>query len=386
MSKNTVTTGFVPLLDAAPLIIARELDFAAQEGLELALVKLPSWSSVRDFLSIGQIQTAHILSPLPLGMGLGLGGLKTKLDVLMVLSVNGNVLGVSNLIATQMHQAGWQPDLMDAASTGKVLAALNPFLLRVGVPFPLSMHRELVEYWLTHFNVTFEIRAIPPSQMAQAVASGEVDAFCVGEPWGSLAVDMGAAELCLAGKSIWAFAPEKVLAARANWTKENPETANALIRAIWRAGRWLEQPSNHAVATEILARSEYLGISAEITERALSGHLLTKPRTFGRHMDEFVSFHDGAANFPWRSQASWIGQRVASRYNLNTDDVISASRALWRSDIYRDALSPLSVELPISSDKVEGSLSEHSPVASYTGSLILSPNRFFDGQLFDPAA
>lgn len=379
-----VSTGFVPLLDAAPLIIARELDFAAHEGLDLSLVKLPSWASVRDFLSIGQIETAHILSPLPLGMALGLAGLKADLSVLMVLSVNGNVFGVSNAIAARMHEAAWQPDLLDASSTGEALRRAVEQPLRIGVPFPISMHRELVEYWLSKFGVAFDIRSIPPSHMSEAVAAGEIDAFCVGEPWGSLAVDRGVAELCLAGKAIWAFAPEKVLVARSDWSDANPEAAKALIRAVWRAGQWLEQPDNHGVATEILASQTYLGISADITERALSGHLLTKARSFGHHMDDLISFHDGAANFPWRSQASWIGARLAERHGLDRDHTIATARSIWRSDIYRAALAHMPVKMPAASDKIEGSLDRKSEVPATSGSLILSANRFFDGHLFDP--
>lgn len=380
-----VTSGYVPLLDAAPLIIARELDFARNEGLDLSLVKLPSWSALRDFVSIGQIETAHMLSPMPLGMSLGLGGLKSEVSVLMVLTVNGNVLGVSKPLATAMRQEGWKTDLTDAQTTGHALAKAKPKGLRVGVPFPNSMHRELADYWLQCFNIEYEIRAIPPSQMSQAVAENEVDVFCVGEPWGSLAADSDSSEICLAGKAIWEFSPEKVLGARTEWVEHNPDVAAALIRAVWKAGKWLESPVNHGIATEILARQENLGISADITERALSGYLLTKSRSFGRHVDEFVSFHRGCANFPWRSQASWIGERIAKRRGLNREVIINQSREIWRSDLYRSALEVLTADLPVASDKIEGSLSYPTSVASTKGSLILRPNRFFDGKVFDPS-
>ena len=218
MKLQHLDVGFVPLVDAAPLIVAAELGFADEEGLRLALQASPSWSTLRDRLSFGHVQAAHMLSPVPVASALGLGGHGEPLHALSVLSANGNVVGVSGMMAQKLRAAGHPFDFADAEAAGKALIAAREGQLRVGVPFPFSMHAELVFYWLSALGLPapqeLQVRTVPPALMADAVKAGELDAFCVGEPWGSRAVEAGVGELLLPGKAIWAFAPEKVLAVR----------------------------------------------------------------------------------------------------------------------------------------------------------------------------
>jgi len=385
MSRYKVNCGFVPLVDSAPLVIARELEFAANEGLDLELLKQPSWSALRDLLALGHLEAAHILSPLPIAMTLGLGGFQCDVDALMVLSVNGNVIAAGNALVARMRAQGWHPDLTDAEAAARALEAVAPKPLRFGVPFPMSMHRELVEYWLKGRDIALELCSVPPPMMAEALTSGEVDAFCVGEPWGSRAVDAEAGELILTGRSIWAFSPEKVLAARRDWVAENGAAAAALMRAVYQAGRWLHEPSNRMIATDILARSEYLGLPADVIERAMTGHLLAQARSLGTAVPGFLHFHTGAATFPWRSQARWIGERLARRYGLPVEQTAEIARGVFRSDLYRNILGPTGIDLPGASEKQEGALVHPTAVASSRGGLILQPDRFFDGEVFDPA-
>ena len=218
MSRRVVDCGFIPLVDSAPIVIAREIGFASEEGLDLRLHKQPSWSAVRDKLALGHLDASHMLAPTPVAMSMGLGGMPTRLDALMVLSVNGNVICASRGLAARMRDRGMPNDFMAAEAVGRTLAAVCDRPLNLGVPFPFSMHAELFYYWLGALGLTapqdLNVRTIPPPQMADAMACGEIDAFCVGEPWGSLAVQKGVAELILPSCAIWRFAPEKVLAVR----------------------------------------------------------------------------------------------------------------------------------------------------------------------------
>ncbi|KPA23588.1 Nitrate transport protein NrtA precursor [Shimia sp. SK013] len=387
MRTLPLTLGFMPLVDAAPLIIARELGFAEEEGLALTLQSAPSWSTLRDRLALGQIEAAHMLSPVPVAMALGLGGMRTQFDALSVLSINGNVIGISNALADQLDAAGSIPDFLDAKAAGAALARLKK-PLRIGVPFPFSMHAELLHYWLAASGLNtaqaLDVRTIPPPLMADAISSGEVDAFCVGEPWGSITVENGGGTLLLPGAAIWQFAPEKVLAVRHEWATSEPDITGRLMRAIWKAGRWLNQPDKHATAAEILSWPEYLGVSAEITERALSGNLLINARGRSRHVPQMMDFFAGAATFPWKSQGAWIGARMAARFGLDRAQSATKAAAVFRSDLYRRHLGPLGADLPAASEKLEGALSEPTRAATDSGTLILGPDRFFDGQVFDP--
>ncbi|WGW05636.1 CmpA/NrtA family ABC transporter substrate-binding protein [Tropicibacter oceani] len=390
MKGATLSVGFMPLVDAAPLIVAQDMGFAAEEGIALELRRAPSWSSLRDMLSFGQVDAAHMLSPVPIAAALGLGGAGAPLSAVSVLSVNGNVIGVSRALEQRLRDAGHGFDFADAGAAGRALIAVAGDRLRIGVPFPFSMHAELVVYWLSALGYAVptrvDIRTMPPPLMAEAIAAGEIDAFCVGEPWGSKAVENGVGALLLPVSAIWAFSPEKVLAVRSDWAETEASLTGRLIRAVWRAGRWLADPDSRVLAAELLSRPEHLDLAPDILDRALSGRLVISSRGEERAVPGFVEFHKGAAGFPWRSQAEWIGRHMATRLGRDPEAAARAARSVFRSDLYRAALAGTAADLPGASSKVEGALMADSPVSSPRGSLILGRDQFFDGRVFEPLA
>ncbi|MEM9350154.1 MAG: ABC transporter substrate-binding protein, partial [Pseudomonadota bacterium] len=314
----------------------------------------------------------------------------TSLHAISVLSINGNVIGVSRELAKAIRETGHDFSFSDAQAAGAALIEAKPKGLRIGVPFPFSMHAELVYYWLTALGLPapelVEIITVPPPLMADALKVGEIDAFCVGEPWGSRSVDNGVGELLLPGAAIWAFAPEKVIAVRAEWVDRNVETAMALIRATWRAARWMSDPSSRGLVTEFLSQPRYLDLPAELLEHALEGHFLINPAGEARRCEGFLEFFDGAAGFPWKSQAEWIARQLAVRAKTNPTKAAEAARDTFRSDLYRAAMAGLAHDLPSASAKVEGALAEPTAVGSMGGRLILAKDRFFDGRIFEPSS
>ena len=360
--------GYVPLLDAAPLIVAREMGFAEEEGLDLTLNRAASWSQLRDLLDTGAVEAAHMLSAMPVARALGLGGGQGRIEVLMVLSLGGQVIGLSGDLAARINAGFGDPMRLGATLSGR--------RLRFGVPFPFSMHALLLRYWLSRAapDLHPEIVTVPPPRMAEALNAGEIDGFCVGEPWGSAAVAEAGAALVLTGSQIWSQSPEKVLAVQAGMG----EAAAPLLRALMRAGRWADAPDNRATLAELLARETYLDTSALHIEPALLG------RIADQIVPQLLTFHDGTANFPWRSQAGWIGQELARAHGLDPGPAMAAARAIFRSDLYRRHLSGMA-PMPLSSDKVEGGLAHDESLPAQRGLLVLRRNRFFDGAVFDPA-
>lgn len=387
---DALRIGFIPLLDSGPLIVAREIGFAEEEGLDLVLSREPSWSTLRDKLALGRIEAAHMLAPAPVAMSMGLGGLPTPIDVLMLLSVNGTVIGVTRALSDRMRARGVPNDFMAAAAVGRALIDVAPRPLKIGVPFPFSMHAELLYYWLGALGLQapqeLSVRTVPPQHMADAMDAGEIDAFCVGEPWGSDAVARGVADIILPGCAIWRFAPEKVLAVRRDFTTSEPDLIARLMRAVWRAGRWLADPAHHLTASELLAREAYLNVSSEIIDRGLEGRLIVSPSGEVRSAPQFVVFADAAAQFPWRSQAIWMASRIAARMGLDVRESAAAARVCYRADLFRSVLGPIGADLPGASEKLEGALDRPTPVASSRGKLFLGPDQFFDGRIFDPNA
>lgn len=388
MKTVTLPVAYVPLVDAAPLIVAHEMRFAETEGISLDLIAAPSWSSVRDMLAFGRVDAAHLLSPVPVAMAMGLGGVTTPLSAVSVLSVNGNVIGVSRDIEKKLRDIGFEFDFADPTAAADALAQVCDKPLAFGVPFPFSMHVELLRYWCAHTALGadgIEIRTVPPPLMADALASGDVDAFCVGEPWGSVAVDQGSGALLLPGQAIWKFAPEKVLAVRTEWAETEPNLLGRLMRAVWHAGRWLSQPESRISAAELLSRKDYLDVSPELIDRALSGNLTVTARGDQRTVPHFVEFHEGAAGFPWRSQAKWIAQRLGRTHDLDDPSTTERASTVFRTDLYRKHIAPTGSDFPGASEKVEGSIRFETAVASARGQLTLLPDEFFDARVFDPS-
>ncbi|MEM6727778.1 MAG: CmpA/NrtA family ABC transporter substrate-binding protein [Pseudomonadota bacterium] len=387
MKMDALTIGFVPLVDAAPLIIAAEMGFAAEEGLTLSLQPAATWSLLRDRLSFGHVDAAHMLSPVPVASAMGLGGGGIPLHALSVLSINGNVIGTSRALAAAMRKAGHDFGFQDARAAGEALIAARPEMLRVGVPFPFSMHAELVYYWLTALGLSardIHIRTVPPPLMADALEAGEIDAFCVGEPWGSRAVEAGVGELLLPGAAIWAFSPEKVIAVRETWAERERDKGLRLIRAAWRAARWLAEPGSTGLAAEFLSKPQYLDLPVELLERSLTGRFTINSAGDMRQVSGFVEFFEGAAGFPWKSQAQWIADKLAGRHGRDKAAAAQAARATFRSDLYRVALGDIASDLPSASAKVEGALGAPTAVGSTAGQMILPADQFFDGRIFEP--
>ncbi|SFS05784.1 ABC transporter substrate-binding protein [Yoonia litorea] len=386
MKPVEISVAYMPLVDAAPLIIAQEMGFAQSEGIALNLIAAPSWSSVRDMLAFGRVDAAHLLSPVPIASAMRMGGVSTQISAVSVLSVNGNVIGVSRALEAKLRDAGYPFDFADPVAASAALAAVSDGPLTFGVPFPFSMHVALLRYWAEGTSLGrdgIRIRTVPPPLMANALAAGDVDAFCVGEPWGSVAMETGAGALILPGRAIWNFAPEKVLSVRTDWAETEPDLLGRLMRAVWRAGRWLSHPDVKATASDLLSRKAYLDVSAELIDRALSGHLSITHRGDHRAVPGFLEFYAGAATFPWRSQAKWIMERLVQEHGAEPLSDAQIAR-VFRTDLHRRHLASVGCDLPGASSKVEGAILAPTAVASAAGEITLHPDRFFDGKVFDP--
>ncbi|MFM2390167.1 MAG: hypothetical protein RLZZ437_1722 [Pseudomonadota bacterium] len=378
---------FVPLVDAAPLIVAQELGFAAEEGLSLILQRCQAWAQVRDLLGAGAVDAAHMLVPIPVAQALGLGPDFPALDVLMIMSQGGQAITVSPRLAMIMQSAGHGFAFDDPVAAGAALLAATGGQLRLGVPFPFSTHAMIARHWLvaSGFGAWVSVHTVPPPLMAGALAAGEVDAFCVGEPWGSVAVEAGAGVLLLAGQSIWAASPEKALVMRHDKADQDPAVTGALMRALWRAARWLDMPENRGTAAELLAREPYLDLPPALTEHALLGRFAVGPSGSLRIVPDFMRFHRGAASFPWKSTAALMADQLARQHKLDPAQALPAAMARFRTDLYRQHLRSAGADLPGASAKIEGAMRHPTAVASEQGQMILPPDAFFDGWQFDPA-
>jgi NitT/TauT family transport system ATP-binding protein len=392
MADAKLTIGFLPLVDACLPILAHEHGFAAEEGLALSFVRDVSWATVLDRLLYGHTHAAHMLAPLAIATTLGLGRPAQPLSAPFVLGLNGNAITLTKSLAAKVATPGTygDPSAVGAALKKEAEAALaTGRRLRLGVVHRFSSHNYKLRYWLAACGIRpdhdVEIVTIAPPFVPDALASGEIDGSCVGEPWSSVCVERDVGTIVLATAQIWRRGVEKVLAVREPVLAEKADAFAALIRAMRRAGRHFVDPANFAQNAAILASEAYLDADPALVLRAISDMLVLTHGGAPVHLPDLMFQYSEAANFPWASQAAWLYSQMArwGHTDFNREDAARAMR-VFRPDIYRAALIDTGDDLPAASSKVEGSVSQLTQVGTQQGTLTLSANRFFDGQTFDP--
>jgi len=365
-----VILGFMPLLDCASLVVAAERGFAAEEDLELALVRETSWANIRDRVVIGHFDAAHMLGPMTVASTLGIGHVRVPVIAPFALGLGGNAITVSLRLWEQMTQEG----ATVGATPGVHATALERVVLRRSEPltfamvYPFSCHNYELRYWLAAGRIDpdkdVRLVVIPPPFLVDALRAGQIDGFCVGEPWNSVAVQAGVGTIVVPTTAIWPSSPEKVLGCRLEWAQRHPKQLAALMRALYRASRWCDQPENHAELAKLLAQPRYVGAPADLLQQALGSRLTLTTNTPAVQLEDFFTPSRHNATFPWVSHALWFYEQMLRWKQIElAPNQVAAVRATYRPDLYRAALASINEDIPADDTKIE---------------------RFFDGGAFDP--
>lgn len=322
-----VHLGFVPLLDAAPLILALELGYFADEGLQVALHRQVGWGNVRDKLVYGQLHASHALVGMPPASHLGRDRFPEPVVAVMSLGTGGNAITLSRRL-TDAGVTGARELAMWLAGRPRGMSSSPPALAHV---FSCSGHHYLLRAWLDRAGIDpdHDVRLVvmPPPQMAAQMLAGTLDAFCVGEPWGTLAEARGVGRIVAATTDLLPAHPEKVLALNRHWLTRSPHAAVALVRAIVRGCAFCHERANAGRVADVLSRPGYLDIPADLLSRSMSHR--SAPR------------HDPASTFPDPAHAEWILKEMARWDHLPAStDLAAAARASMNTDIYRRASEP----------------------------------------------
>ena len=387
----TIRLALLALTDSAVLVAAKEKGFAQEEGIALEFIRTTSWATVRDRLLYNQVDAAQMLAPLAVAVALGMSQQPAGISAPYKLNVNGNLL-----VMAPQFAAALEPDVR--ARLNDPLAAAHDFASAtglhrrkpvIGVVHRFSSHALMVRYWLASAGIDpdrdVELRVLPPSLMVEAMRNGDTDGFIAGEPWGSAAIAEGLAEAVVVGERIWRRGVEKVLAFRTTWMEQNPDTVDALLRALSKAGEWCDDPDNRPELARLLAGSSYIGRYEELILAGLQGRILAQIGTEPVDVPDLMLFHREATAFPWRSQALWIYSQLI-RWKMIEPSAANEAKAMsvFRPDIYRRALAGTDALMPGASMKVEGALDVPVTVGAQRGGITLGPDQFFDGNQFDP--
>jgi two-component system, oxyanion-binding sensor len=346
---GSLCIGFIPLVDAAALIVAVDRGFAAAEGLDVTLVREVSWSNVRDKLNIGLFDAAHLLAPVAIASSLGLGHVKVPIAAPFNLGLNGNAITVSKALHAAI-MAELEGDPFDPMATALALSRIvasrrkrGAEPLTFGMTFPFSTHNYQLRFWMAAGGVDpdedVRLVVLPPPYMVDSLAGGQVDAFCVGAPWNSIAVDRGVGHILHFVSDILVRAVEKVLAVRQNWSEKNPDIVAALIRAASRAAEFIEQPENRAEVAQILAQPERVGVDADIIQRTLDGRLKISPDGTMRESHRYLLVGREGAGRPDPVQAAWLyAQMVRWGQTAFSPEALATAQGVFKPDLYDRAL------------------------------------------------
>ena len=370
VEKPQLKFGFIKLTDMAPLAIAKEKGFFEDEGLFVSVEAQSNWKNVLDRVIDGQLDGSHMLAGQPIAAGAGFGR-QAKLVTPFSMDLNGNGITVSNDVWSKMEPNvpkndegkpahpikadALKPVITDYKNSGK------PF--KMGMVFPVSTHNYELRYWLaaagihpgmyTAENVQGQIDAevllsvTPPPQMPATLESGTIYGYCVGEPWNQQAVFKGIGVPVTTNYDIWKNNPEKVFVMTKKFVDENPNTAIAVTKALIRAGKWLDEPSNRAEAVKILSMSQYVGAPEEVLANSMTGTFEFE-KGDKREMPDFNVFYKYNATYPFYSDGIWFltqmrrwGQipetKSAEWYGETIKDI-------YRPDIWKEAAGLLVAE------------------------------------------
>jgi NitT/TauT family transport system ATP-binding protein/nitrate/nitrite transport system substrate-binding protein len=328
----------VRLTDAAPIVLARARGLFAAEGLDVTIAVEPSWANVADKLAWGLLDGAVLLPPLAIAMALGLRGPATPLVVPAGISLNGNSVTLAQRIADPILTGG---PLSAEAAAGRLRTVLAGERPRLAVVHAFSTHDLLLRLFLVSGGIDpaadVEIVVVPPADMVAALASGQIDGFCAGAPWGAVAAQQGVGRTIAVTSGIWRNHPEKCLAVHGSWAAQHPDAVLALTRAVLRGGVLCDDPLEAPALAALLSAPEWVGVAAPLIAASLPGG------GGAGDVDRSV-FSAHQAGRPNPAHARWFVQQMA-RWRPMPDGAEAVAAGLYRPDLFEqaaaDVLPPL---------------------------------------------
>jgi nitrate/nitrite transport system substrate-binding protein len=400
LEKASLKLGFIKLTDCAPLVIAKEMGYFDDEGLDVELEAQANWKVLLDRVIGGELDGAHMLAGQPIGATIGFGT-EAHLITAFSMDLNGNGITVSNDVWSKMQEN--DPGLASPTPRHPISAdSLKPIVeeyrasgdpLRMGMVFPVSTHNYELRYWLAASGIhpgyyaESDTRGVidadvllsvtPPPQMPATLEAGTIQGYCVGEPWNQQAVLRGIGIPVTTNYDIWKNNPEKVFGVTREWADAHPSTHVAVVKALIRAGRWLDASTdNRKEAARILSRQDYVGADYEVIANSMTGHFYFQ-KSDKREMPDFNVFYRYHATYPFFSDCIWFLTQMRRWGQIAEPKPDSwyheTAKRVYRPDIYLEAARLLLAEGLIEGEEVPWESDGYKPP---TGD-------FIDGVVYD---
>lgn len=340
--KPNLTIGFIPLTDCASVVMAGELGLYKKYGLNVTVSKEASWAGVRDKLVNGELDAAHVLYSLIYGVHLGIGGAKKDMAILMNLNHNGQAITLANHIKDKGVTDGVAlKRLIDTEKRDYTFAQT----------FPTGTHAMWLYYWLASYGIhpfnDVKTIVVPPPQMVANMRVGNMDGFCVGEPWNARAIFDKIGFTATTTQDIWQDHPEKVLGTTAEFIERYPKTARAMTMAVLEAARYIDVTANRPSVAKIISSKSYVNAPEDVIEGRFLGDY---DNGVGKRWKDqnYMKFHDdGKANFPYISDGMWFLTQQR-RWGLIKEepDYLAIAKQVNQTALYTEVATHLKVSVP----------------------------------------
>jgi nitrate/nitrite transport system substrate-binding protein len=341
--KTEVKIGFIPLTDCASIVMASVLGLDQKYGVKIIPTKESSWASVRDKVMSGENDFTHMLYGQAYGVHLGVGGAKKDMAVLMTLNQNGQAITLSKKLA--------EKGAVDGTSLAKLMQT-DKREYTFAQTFPTGTHAMWLYYWMAANGINplsdAKVITVPPPQMVANMRVGNMDGYCVGEPWNHRAIIDGIGITAMTTQDIWKDHPEKVLATTGEFAKKNPNTCRAVTAAILEAGKWIDANlSNKNKMAETIADKSYVNTSVDAINQRILGRY---QNGLGKTWDDpnyMKFFNDGAVNFPYLSDGMWFLTQQ-KRWGLLKEhpDYLTVAKQINQIEIYKQAATATKTPVP----------------------------------------
>jgi nitrate/nitrite transport system substrate-binding protein len=405
LEKTELKFGFIKLTDCAPLVIAKEKGFFADEGLSVEVVAQPNWKTLLDNVISGATDGAHMLSGQPIAATIGIGT-QAHIVTAYTLDLNGNGITVGNNVWEKMQLADIEldtPTPKHPITAAGLVPVVKEYLdagkkLQMGMVFPVSTHNYEIRYWLAAAGINpgfytstdvggrtgaeVELSVTPPPMMPTVLEAGNIQGYCVGEPWNQQAVTKGIGVPVVTNYEIYKNKAEKVFGVTKSWADTNPNTHIAVIKALIRAGKWLDETDasgkliNREEAARFLAQPNYVGADYSVIKNSMTGTFIFQ-KTDVASMPDFNVFFKYHATYPWYSDGIWfltqmrrwgqIGETKPAAWYAET------AKKIYLPEVYLAAARALLAEGQISKDDIPWDTDGYKPATS----------EFIDGKTYD---
>ncbi|MBI3777169.1 MAG: ABC transporter substrate-binding protein [Gammaproteobacteria bacterium] len=340
--KTDLKIGFIPLTDCASVVMAGELGLYKKYGLKVEVTKEASWAAVRDKLVNGELDAAHVLYGLIYGVQLGIGGPQKDMAVLLSLNNNGQAITLSS----QLKSKG----VSDGASLKKLIDS-DKRDYTFAQTFPTGTHAMWIYFWLAQHGIDpfKDVKSIvvPPPQMVANMRVGNMDGFCVGEPWNARAIADGIGFTANTTQDIWKDHPEKVLGTTLEFTQKNPNTTRAMMMAVLEAAKHIDTTANRPSVAKVIASKSYVNAPEDVIEGRFLGNYDNGNGKTWQDANFMKFFNDGAVSFPYLSDGMWFLTQH-KRWGLLKEhpDYLAVAKKVNQIELYKQAASQLKISVP----------------------------------------